>query len=48
MNVLPEQAIYPTVINQEVKNKWDQVKLLKGFIWLPVQVILKAQVKKLY
>lgn len=48
MNVLPEQAIYPTVINQEVKNTWDQVKLLKGYIWPAIPFILKAQVKEWY
>lgn len=46
MNVLPEQAIYPTAINQEIKNMWDQVKVLMGYIWTPIQFILKAQVKE--
>lgn len=46
--MLSEQAIYPTVINQEVKNTWDQVKLLKGYIWPAILYILKAQVKEWY
>lgn len=48
MNVLPEQAIDPTVINEEVKNTWDQLKLLKGYIWPAILFILKAQVKEWY
>lgn len=48
MNVLPEQAIYSTVINQEVKNTWDHMKLLQGYIWPPIQFIVKYQIKEWY